>query len=162
MFKQFRKPNKSLVYFKTLSYVSLNKSCSYIYLIKIFFRNSKFQLKTDPAPLTNIQWLRSSLRALKMRTLAPQETTFWGLNQARSLAADEMQTYCRVSAQSGDNQPSQPCIPAEQAQGARGPNLHLLQHQLPCQDLLQCEHFPQPPPDWLTDLHANIKWAVKI
>ena len=44
-----------------------------------------------------------------MRTLAPQETTFWGLNQARSLAADEMQTHCRVSAQSGDNQPSQPC-----------------------------------------------------
>ena len=73
-----------------------------------------------------------------------------------------MHTYCRVSAQSGDNQPSQPCIPAEQAQGARGPNLHLLQHQLPCQDLLQHEHFHQPPPDWLTDLHANIKWSVKI
>ena len=82
-----------------------------------------------------------------MRTLAPQETKFWGLNQARSLAADEMQTHCRVSAQSGDNQPSQPCIPAKQAQGARGPNLHLLQHQLPGQDLLQHEHFHQPPPE---------------
>ena len=83
--------------------------------------------------------------ARNARDILPMEIE--RINEARSLAADEMQTYCRVSAQSGDNQPSQPCIPAEQAQGARGLNLHPLQHQLPCQDLLQHEHFHQPPPD---------------